>query len=226
MYRHTDGIDFMRHLPDESVDGIFTDPPWGSDLKHKITSRIPGCDKWKELLGDLNEEAPRILKPGGRVLIWVGARIMGDVIKILSNLEYRWFIVCHYIGASRFCAVFIADIDPILYFAKPGDPWPKRGSNFKLPFLKQTYRNISGSNRHYRSDHPCPRPYRVVKEIIGDWFDPGEYIMDPFAGSDTTGYACRNLEIRSDTCEIDQKLYQTGLNRHAQGLLFEQGEGQ
>jgi len=29
MYRNCDGIKFLRSLPDHSVDGIFTDPPWG-----------------------------------------------------------------------------------------------------------------------------------------------------------------------------------------------------
>lgn len=31
MYRNTDGIKFLKSLPDRSVDGIFTDPPWGGE---------------------------------------------------------------------------------------------------------------------------------------------------------------------------------------------------
>jgi DNA modification methylase len=33
MYRNYDGIKFLKELPDKSVDGIFTDPPWGGEPK-------------------------------------------------------------------------------------------------------------------------------------------------------------------------------------------------
>jgi DNA modification methylase len=46
-------------------------------------------------------------------------------------------------------------------------------------------------------------------------------VIDPFAGSDTTGVACRELNLKYDTCEVDPKMYTTGVHRHKQGGLFE-----
>lgn len=60
-----------------------------------------------------------------------------------------------------------------------------------------------------------------MKEILKDCFRPDEYVIDPFAGSDTTGRAARELSLKWDSCEIDPKMYQTGIARHAQGILFE-----
>ena len=64
MYRNQDGIEFLRNLPAQSVDGIFTDPPWDSGPK------IIGQDIWKELIQQMAEESLRILKPNGKVLVW------------------------------------------------------------------------------------------------------------------------------------------------------------
>ncbi len=223
MYRHCDGIEFLKSLPDSSVDGIFTDPPWGYAAKGKRHKRskaietLPGQDKWLKLLDAMSQECPRILKPGARVLIWLGVRSIVDAAIVLSrHLEYRWSIYVSYMP-PRFVANFYSHIDQILYFARaPEDPWPKSYNGKKL---SQVFFKASKGKRD--TAHPCARPITTVSQIIDGWFAPGEYVIDPFAGSDTTGRACRELGVISDTCEIVIKLFQTGIERHRQGILWE-----
>lgn len=210
MYRNTDGLNFLKSLPDKSIDGIFTDPPWGGGVK------IMGNDKPMDLMRALDKECPRILKPGARVLIWIGARQLADFIRVFKNLEYRWMIVCQYIPA-RYIIKFQAQLDPILYLSLPGEPYPNPEKS-----LPQIYQKVSSGRRD--TLHPCSRPIKVVRKIIRDWFRPGEYIIDPFAGSDTVGVACREIAIQADTCEIDPKMYEYGQKRNSQGFLFESVE--
>lgn len=225
MYRFQDGIEFLRSLPDQSVDGIFTDPPWGSGPD------IMGQANAPKLIADMFSEAERILKPNGRVLVWMGIRFIEMVMmanwqvslcegKIVARkkLDYRWSIFCFYMP-PRYFANMEAYADQILYFARsPQDSWPLKFNGKSLP---QIYFKASAGKPD--GIHPCSRPIKTIRDILLSWFRPGEYIIDPFAGSDTTGVACRELNLRYDSCEIDPIMYQAGLARHAQGILFEKG---
>lgn len=45
-----------------------------------------------------------------------------------------------------------------------------------------------------RPDHPTPKPVPLMLALVADFTDPGETILDPFAGSSgTTGVACLRL---------------------------------
>lgn len=217
-YHNCDGIKFLKSLKDQSVDGIFTDPPWGRGPD------IRGQRTWKNLVRQLDREAMRVLKPGGRVLIWVGTRMLSDLLNTMKHLEYRWCIYEMHIP-SRYMAGFQIRLDPIVYFALPGTKYMNVGADGKK--IDQIYQQISKG----RSDtkHPCAREITTVRGILKSWFKEGEYIVDPFAGSDTLGFACRTLNNPYDSCEIDPKMYRYGQHRNSQHrnsqhLMFERNQ--
>jgi site-specific DNA-methyltransferase (adenine-specific) len=62
-----DCIEILKTLPDNSVDSIVTDPPYGlSFMGKKWDYDVPSVDIWKECL--------RVLKPGGHLLSFGGSR--------------------------------------------------------------------------------------------------------------------------------------------------------
>jgi DNA modification methylase len=64
---HGDCLEVLRTLPDNSVDSIVTDPPYGlSFMGKKWDYDVPGVDVWAECL--------RVLKPGGHLLAFAGTR--------------------------------------------------------------------------------------------------------------------------------------------------------
>lgn len=220
-YRLTDGIEFLKSLPDHSIDGIFTDPPWGFRVSESSTGHrskkgiIQGTENWLELIKAMTDETARTLNKNGRCLIWLGVRLVGPVCKIVDALEYRWMIFVRYMP-PRYLASLESYFDAVLYFAPFGSPWPdKVGGKCKA----QEY--FKASTRKSDTLHPCARPFITVKSILREWFSEGERIIDPFAGSDTTGRAARELNLRWESCEIDPKMYETGIQRHRQGILFE-----
>lgn len=42
-------------------------------------------------------------------------------------------------------------------------------------------------------EHPTQKPIWLMEALVRDFTDPGETILDPFAGSGTTGVACKRL---------------------------------
>jgi len=64
---HGDCIEVMRTMPDNSVDAIVTDPPYGLGFMGKKWDELPPGKEWAD-------ECLRVLKPGGHLLAFGGTR--------------------------------------------------------------------------------------------------------------------------------------------------------
>jgi site-specific DNA-methyltransferase (adenine-specific) len=64
-----------------------------------------------------------------------------------------------------------------------------------------------------RPDHPCPKPLALMESLIRDFTDPGELVIDPFAGSATTGVACLRLGRRFIGWERDPAFHAAAVRR-------------
>jgi DNA modification methylase len=65
--RHGECLEVMRAMPDNSVDAVVTDPPYGlSFMGKKWDYDVPSVEVWEECL--------RVLKPGGHLLAFAGTR--------------------------------------------------------------------------------------------------------------------------------------------------------
>lgn len=65
-------------------------------------------------------------------------------------------------------------------------------------------------NRH-KSIHPTEKPIRLIERLLALVANPGEVVVDPFAGSFVTAKACINLGLNYILWEIDKEFYQTGM---------------
>ena len=64
---HGDSLEVLKSFPDNSIDSVVTDPPYGlAFMGKKWDYDVPAVELWKEVL--------RVLKPGGHALIACGTR--------------------------------------------------------------------------------------------------------------------------------------------------------
>ena len=78
-----DCLEQMKTLPDNSVDTIITDPPYGlSFMGKKWDYDVPSVEVWSECL--------RVLKPGGTALIFAGSRTQH---RMAVNVEDAGFVL-------------------------------------------------------------------------------------------------------------------------------------
>ena len=90
---------------------------------------------------------------------------------------------------------FFADaIDRIPYMA-PGLVGPEKAARGKLP-TDTWWHTIVPTNGPERTGYPTQKPVGILRRIVLASSAPGDLVMDPFAGSGTTGVACLALGRR------------------------------
>jgi len=176
-----DCLDFMRSMPDKSVDAVITDPPYGI------------ADIWK----------------GGASHGWGVARLAtpkrneGDVKPAKEYFDEMFRIANKIIiwGGNYF----------ELPISRGWLVWSKPERNFTLSEAELAWTNIPMPIRvidYHRSDsgreHPTQKPIGVMKFSIEKAKLPeGATILDPFMGSGTTGVACVQTGRNFIGIEID-----------------------
>ena len=71
----------------------------------------------------------------------------------------------------------------------------------------------------YRTGHETQKPKALMRELVRLFTDPGEVVLDPFAGSGTTGVACRELGRRCILIEREEKYCRLVVERLRQPML-------
>jgi len=69
--------------------------------------------------------------------------------------------------------------------------------------------------------HPTQKPEPLMRELVSDFTDPGDVVLDPFAGSGTTLVACKRLGRRAIGVELDEGYCAATAARLRQGTLLD-----
>lgn len=218
------GVRWLERQPAGSLDGVFTDPPWGAGPE------IRGQAEWKELITKMSRAAYRALKPSGRLLLWVGInRMDGAIRSVTKRLTFSGAIVIRTIPPT--CrGRWVLGGDHVLIYGRYGYARPvakMAAGEITLPSLYGNFTS-SGVRTGPDTDHPCARDARPATIIARQWFRPGERVVDPFGGSAVLACALADVGANATSIEIDPKMHKTAVNRvaHRTPNLFEgKGEG-
>ena len=190
-----DARDLSSSIPDNSIDLIFTDPPY--------------IQKYMHLYGWLAEEGARVLKPGGYLLCYVGTYWKYNVIQDLGkHLDFFWDFIALNRGNRPIMwqRHILAGYKSILAFTK-GRPEPPRGNILDVWVG-------GGEDKRY---HTWGQDESTARYYI-QWLarDPNAIIWEPFAGGGTTAIVCKQIgrnfiafEIDPDTADIARKRLET-----------------
>ena len=187
-----DCLEVMKDIPEKSIDAVITDPPFGIGFKYTAGKDVANNAKaywlWFE---PIYNEILRVTKDGGFISIWQA--------QLYFKNFWNWFgdDIHVYAGCKNFVQLRKTQInygyDPIVMFYKKGTPLrplkPKRNIDF---FVANTAAMVSDTKRIERN-HPCPRPIDQTTTIVENFTCENALVLDPFAGSGTTGVACKNL---------------------------------
>lgn len=66
---------------------------------------------------------------------------------------------------------------------------------------------------HYKTIHPTQKPVRLIERLLALTTKKGDIVVDPFAGSCSTGEACLNTGRKFIGYEIDLEFYEKAVER-------------
>ncbi len=107
----------------------------------------------------------------------------------------------------------LEDIDRIPYMA-PGLVGAEKAAKGKLP-TDTWWHTIVGTNSREKTGYPTQKPLGILERILRASSNPGDLVLDFFAGSGTTGQACLNLGRSFILCDSNPQAIETMRNRFA-----------
>jgi len=215
--------DCFEKLPEieQAFDCILTDPPYnltedGTVVKFKdrkeISTEFGEWDNFsreeflKFLKKFLSITTPKI-KDGGSILIFTSDRYISHLRDMLIEfgLNYRSTLYWHKTNPTNSVQKNrdVSSVEIIVYATK-GD---KRTYNWLGQNKAHNFIETSTCMGKERTTHPTQKPLEVVKWLLEKYTNPGDLVLDPFAGSGTIGIACKEMGRDFILIEKEQKFY-------------------
>ena len=205
---HGDCTALMRELPDACVDLALTDPPYLVRYRDRSGRTIMNDDNGRWIFPAFFE-MHRVLKPDSCCIAFYGWSKLDRFMAAWRECgfapvgHFTW--VKPYASSTGFtemrheCAYLLAKGRPRKPVTPPPDvlPWEYTGNPL----------------------HPTQKPVSALKPLIEAYSQPGAIVLDPFAGSGSTGIAARNAGRRFMLFEKDARYYQAAKERLAAHAL-------
>lgn len=180
----------MDVIPDNSIDLIFTDPPY---LK-----------KYVPIYGDLGLFASQKLRKGGSLVCYVGHYNLKDYLDLLGEHLTYWWIFClklDKVGFPMNNRRVVPRYKPLLWYIK--------GNKYEGKYI---YDHID-SKFEGKGLHKWQQSTVEANHIISRMTNEGDTVCDPFLGSGSTGVAAIELHRRFIGIEENEETYQLAKDR-------------
>jgi DNA modification methylase len=216
--------DLIKSLPDNSIDFICTDPPynlgsystgnielsWRADFNNDIAEWDSG--QFHPSL--LKDEFLRVLKPTGNIFAFTSYNLLGPWHETFDPLfDTFQFMVWHKTNPPpKFRrAGFLNSCELIVCMWNKGHTWNFSNQRDMHNFIESP---ICGGNERLKSPkHPTQKPVAILKRLIEIASNPGDLVLDPFAGVGSTGVAAISLNRRFIGFELEEDYATAAVSR-------------
>lgn len=194
-----DCMDYLKNIPDKSIDLVLTDPPYGINADKGVGGNNLG--KVKKYDDNWDSETPKkelfdeLLRIGKNVIVF-GGNYFTDKLPLGNH-----WIVWDKIGEVNQEGVNFSSCELL---------WTNiKKNNVKKYFVRQIGFINDGDDRF----HPTQKPYRLITEIIKDYSKENDLILDAFSGSGTVCCSAKDNNRNFIGFEINEKFYKKSIDR-------------
>lgn len=235
-----DCLELMKEIPDESIDMILCDLPYGT-TKNKWDSVLPFDKMW--------EQYDRIIKENGCIALFADGMFMSDLMQSNKklwryNLVWDKELISGFLNANRMplrsheeICIFYKKLPTYNPQFTEGEPLHGMGTKFSQEKNKNNnYGNFdscnnpsakrTGDTKKYPKSivkfprpascvmiHPTQKPVALLEYLIKTYTNEGETVLDNCMGSGSTGVACMNTNRSFIGYELDEKYFEIARKR-------------
>lgn len=224
-----DSYDYIKYIPDDSVDLILTDPPynlspystgnikfsWREDFNNDLAQ----WDKKEFVPSDWVEEFKRILAPTGNIFAFTSYNLLGKWHEAFDpEFNTFQFMVWHKTNPPPKVrrAGFLNSCELIACMWNKNHTWNFAKQSEMHNFIETPI--CMGAERLKNPKHPTQKPVKVLEHIIQLASKPDDLVFDPFMGVGSTGVAALNLGREFMGVEIDKDYFVAAENRLKQQI--------
>lgn len=273
-----DCIAEMLRIDSESIDIVYTDPPFDIGYEYDAYEDNRGWENYRKWAMGWGAQILRVLKPSGTFWLAMGDNLASDLdVLFRRELGFHrrswvvWFYtfgvnskkkltpshthLFHYVkNPTKFTfngdAIKVPSARQMVYGDKraknggrlPDDTWVVRGcasppltpAGFVLrpqdmPEGEQTddslwfIPRVCGTYKERCGWHNCQQPLAVVERVLKLSSNPGDIVLDPFAGSGTTLVAAKKLGRKYVGIELSEN-YVAGIRKRLEATTTPDSE--
>ena len=206
-----DCLEVMKDISDKSIDMILTDIPYG--VVNRVSNGLRNLDKGLAdvldfSLGEMVTKFCRVTK--GSMYVFCGTEQVSDIRKqmVLNGLSTR-LVIWNKTNPSPMNGqhIWLSSIECCVY------------GKFKNATFNE---HCKGSVLNFPCGrgkvHPTEKPLKLFEYIVRVSSNENDTILDPFAGSGTTGVACKNLNRNFIGIELDPEYFKVAEKRISENL--------
>ena len=206
---HADAFDVLPTLQDGVVDNVVSDFPYGITKFH--WDKVPPLDlTWKLLEAKSKDNANYVLFGAG-----------GFTVDLINSKRdwYRYSMTWVKNNATMHLNANLMPMhkkEDVVLFGKPGH---QKSAVFNVPdgFPQPSdvlvFPHERGNNQQGLNFHKTQKPLRLVAYLLMLYTNPGDLVLDCFAGSCTTGLAAMKLGRRFIGIEKERSFFEIGCRR-------------
>jgi DNA modification methylase len=230
----------MHSIPDNYIDLILTDPPYGTTAC-KWDSVIDFDKMWEHL--------NRIIKPNGAIVLF-GSEPFSSFLRCsnVKNFKYDWIW-----DKKRITNPMMAKKQPLRQHEVVSVFYRKQPTYNPVPYIKNTIGNMGKQVEKHKTEtqgnstlfknkgnnnktgyprtlltqipvinnlskdksglHPTQKPIALMEYLIKTYTNENETVLDFTMGSGTTGVACKNLNRDFIGIELDKEYFEIAKKR-------------
>jgi site-specific DNA-methyltransferase (adenine-specific) len=234
-------LEVLEKIPDSSVDLVFADPPYNIGKRFgEFRDSWPTEEAYAEWCYQWLAICIQKLKPTGSMYVMTSTQAMPYIdIWLRKRMTVLSRIVWHYDSSgvqakrsygSMYEPILFCVKDPSAYTFNSGDieveartgavrklidyrkKEPRQYKTTKVPGNAWYFRRVRYRMPEYE-DHPSQKPEDLLERIVKASSNPGDLVMDPFAGTFTTCAIAQRLNRRAIGIEQDLEYFKIGLRR-------------
>ncbi|MFU0504140.1 DNA-methyltransferase [Pseudaminobacter sp. NGMCC 1.201702] len=214
------------------VDHVISDPPYEARMqmlhaKFKLR-RTDGGPQRQELnfqsIKDVRDPFIDGMKPlnQGWLLAFCNVEGVGDWQKAIVDRGLKFKTTCIWVKPDA--TPKLNGQGPALAYECITTTWCGKGhARWNAGGKRGVYTHLT-NQRDRDGRHPTEKPIPLMAELLADFTNPNETILDPFMGGGTTGVACARMGRRFVGIELDERYFDIACERiakaYAQGDMF------